>query len=372
MPTIKDVARVAGVSIGTVSAVVNGTARVSAKRSQRVWDAVRTVGYTPHGIARSLRVGHTRSIGLVVGDILNPFFTSLAKAVEARASAMGYMVILANSDEDPAKELGLIRVLLEHRVAGILLAPSGHDAKYLAALTELVPIPLVLVDRPLKGAKFDAVVVDNRLAARMVTDYLIRLGHRRIAIVIGRQHLWTTEQRVRGYREGLRSAGIRESMDIELVADSQIETAYEATQRLLSLANVPTAIFAANNLMMLGALEAILDMGFACPGRISLAGIDDFVWSSAIRPRLTTVSQPIEAMGLRAVERLLERVANKNGPKQPAPKLITLEPRFLIRDSCAPRRPAGKVERPTPIGRAKISGKAPVKRGKATGVRRPV
>src|SRR5260370_25141210 len=121
MATIKDVARVAQVSIATVSAVLNGTARVSEKRSRRVWDAVRTVGYTPHGIARSLRLGHTRSIGLIVGDISNPFFTSLAKAVEARASATGYSVILANSDENPAKEANLIQVLLEQRVAGKLL-----------------------------------------------------------------------------------------------------------------------------------------------------------------------------------------------------------------------------------------------------------
>jgi LacI family transcriptional regulator len=356
MATIKDVARVAGVSIATVSATLNGTARVSAKLSQRVWDAIRAVEYTPHGVARSLRLGHTRSIGLIVGDILNPFFTSLAKAVEARASEMGYMVILANSDEDPAKELRLIRVLLEHRVAGILLAPAGHDAKYLATLTELVRIPLVLVDRPLPGSQLDAVVVDNKLAARMVTDYLIRLNHRRIAIVIGRQHLWTTDQRVQGYRQGLRGAGIRESMDIELVADSQIETAYEATQRLLSLADVPTAIFAANNLMMLGALEAILDMGFECPGRISLAGIDDFVWSSAIRPRLTTVSQPIAEMGRRAVERLFERVAKNTEGKRLAARLIMLEPRFLIRDSCAPRV-AAKAKRPLPRERAKRRAK---------------
>lgn len=357
MATIKDVARVAGVSIATVSATLNGSARVSAKRSQRVWDAIREVDYTPHGGARSLRLGHTRSIGLIVGDILNPFFTSLAKAVEAQASAMGYMVILANSDEDPAKELNLIRVLLEHRVAGILLAPAGHDAGYLAALTALVRIPLVLVDRPLPGSQFDAVVVDNRLAARMVTDYLIRLNHRRIAIVTGRQHLWTTEQRVQGYREGLRAAAIRESPDIELTADSQIDTAYQATQRLLSLPVVPTAIFAANNLMMLGALEAILDMGFDCPGRISLAGIDDFVWGSAMRPRLTTVSQPIEEMGRRAVERLLERVGKKTENKRPAPKLIMLEPRFLIRDSCAPHTASAEIDEPTPAKRAKKRAK---------------
>ena len=342
MATIKDVARVAGVSIATVSATLNGTARVSEKRSQRVWDAIRDVGYTPHGIARSLRLGHTRSIGLVVGDISNPFFTSLAKAVEASASAAGYMVILANSDDDPEKELNLIRLLLEQRVAGILLAPAGHDPKYLATLSEIVRIPLVLVDRLLPGTPYDAVVVDNQGAARMVTDYLIRLRHRRIGIVIGRQHLWTTEQRVRGYRDSLRAAGLRENLDLEQIADSRLEAAYSVTQRLLSMPDPPTAIFAANNLMMLGALEAILDMEFDCPGRISLAGVDDFSWSSAIRPRLTTVSQPIEEMGLRAVEQLLDRVSKRSAVKRSPSKVITLEPRFIIRDSCSPHRGAAR------------------------------
>ncbi len=338
MATIKDVARVAGVSIATVSATINGTARVSEKRSQRVWDAVRKVGYTPHGIARSLRLGHTRSIGLIVGDISNPFFTSLAKAVESCASAAGYLVIVANSDENPEKELGLVKLLVEQRVAGILLAPAGHDAAYLAALATLVRVPLVLVDRRLPERAYDAVVVDNHAAARLVTDYLIRLKHRRIAMIIGREHLWTTEQRVRGYHDSLHAAGLKARSNLEVVADSRTETAYQATQRLLSLPEPPTAIFAANNLMLLGAIEAILDMEFDCPDRLSLAGFDDFSWSSAIRPRLTTVSQPIEAMGRRAVEQLLARLAQGVTAKRPAAQEITLAPRFLIRDSCAPNR----------------------------------
>jgi LacI family transcriptional regulator len=345
MATIKDVARLAGVSIATVSATLNGTARVSESRSKRVWDAVRSSGYTPHGIARSLRTGHTRAIGLIVGDILNPFFTSLCKAIEARASEAGYIVIMLNSDENPEKELNLVKVLIEHRVAGILLAPSGHAAAYLAALSATVRIPLVLVDRQLSSNAYDAVVVDNYSAARMVTDYLIRLNHQRIAILIGRQHLWTTEQRVRGYRESLRAAKLPRHTDLELIADSQIETAYQVTQRVLNLAKRPTAIFAANNLMMLGALEAILDMGFDCPDTISLAGINDFSWSSAIRPRLTTVSQPIEEMGLLAMNTLLERIANRKAAKRQPPTTIALRPRFLIRDSCAPRPSAGRPAR---------------------------
>jgi LacI family transcriptional regulator len=336
MATIKDVARVAGVSIATVSATLNGTARVSETRSRRVWQAVESLGYTPHGIARSLRLGHTKSIGLIVGDISNPFFTSLAKAVEARASAAGYMVILANSDENPGKELSLIKLLLEQRVAGILLAPAGYDSEYLMALSAIARLPIVLVDRQLPGAAYDAIVFENLGAARLVTDYLIRLNHRRIAMVIGREHIWTTEQRVRGYQAGLRGAGIEEDLELQVNADSRLETAYEVTQRLMRLSNPPTAILAANNFMMLGALEAIFDMGFDCPGTISLAGVDDFPWIPAIRPRLTTVSQPIAAMGMRAVEQLLERISNRKAAKRLVPRTITLEPRFLIGDSCAP------------------------------------
>lgn len=341
MATIKDVARLANVSIATVSATINGTARVSDKLSRRVWDAIESVGYTPHGVARSLRLGHSRSIGLVVGDISNPFFTSLAKVVEARASAAGYMVIVANSDEDPDKELKLLKLLHEQRVAGILLAPAGYDAPYLASLNQLVNVPLVLVDRHLPQSAFDAVVVDNVAAARMVTDYLLRLNHQRIAIVIGREHLWTTEQRVRGFKEALQAAGMSPDPNLELTADSRIETAYQAAQQLLTLPERPSAIFAANNLMMLGALEAMLDLGFRCPDDISLAGIDDFPWSSAIRPQLTTAAQPIDEMGTHAVDQLLARIAAEPTAGRAAAKTVLLQPRFLIRGSCS--QPAAPV-----------------------------
>lgn len=335
MATIKDVARVAGVSIATVSAYLNDSARVSEKLVRRVREAIESTGYSPDGIARSLRRGRSRSIGLVVGDISNPFFTSLAKAIEARASEAGYLVILANSDESPERELKLLQLLREQRVAGILLAPSGYDASYISAIARIRDLPLVLVDRRLSGASLDSVVVDNVAAARMVTDYLLRLGHRRIAMVVGREHLSTTEQRLCGFRDGLRAAGIDPDPTLERIADSRTETAYQVVQRLLTSEARPTAIFAANNLMMLGAIEAVLDMGFQCPDQISLAGIDDFPWSSAIRPRLTTVAQPIEELGARAVDNLLDRIScNSQHDATERPRVVTLEPRLLIRDSC--------------------------------------
>jgi len=332
MATIKDVARAAGVSIGSVSATINGTSGVSEKLARRVWDAVAAVGYSPDGIARSLRLGRTSTIALVISDISNPFFASLAKAVETRANAAGYSVILANTDEDPARELELLNLMRVQRVAGILLAPSGFDDGYRTALARFADLPLVMVDRFLPDMPFDAVIVDNVAAAQSVTDYLLRLGHRRIAIVSGRPHISTAEQRLRGFSETLQTAGIRLDPALAMTADFRIETAYAAVQTLLSRPEPPTAIFAANNLMSLGAIQAVMDMGFRCPEQISVAGIDDFPWSAAIRPRLTTVVQPIEEVGATAVDRLLARL--KPGGAAAAPETVTLAPRLLVRDSC--------------------------------------
>lgn len=338
MATIRDVARTAGVSISTVSAILNGTARVSEKLTRRVRQAIEATGYSRDGVARSLRLGRTSSIGLVVGDISNPFFTSLAKAVETRASEAGYLVIVANTDEQPDRELKLLTLLREQRVAGIILAPAGHDDDYLSALSLLKNSPVVLIDRHLPDTGFESVSVDNVAAAKMVTDYLVRLNHRRIAIVLGKQHLWTTEQRLRGFHDSLAAAGICPDSTLELSADSRIESAYDAVQHLLNLPNRPTAIFAANNLMMLGAIEAIMDMGFRCPEDVSLAGIDDFPWISAIRPQLTTVAQPIKELGKVSVELLLDQIRDRirqDAGQDCERKVRVLEPRLLIRGSCA-------------------------------------
>lgn len=335
-PTIKDVAVAAGVSIATVSAVVNGTARVSPKRSKLVRDAIASLGYAPHGPARSLRLGKTKAIGVIVGDIANPFFTSLIRVIEQRASEVGYFVIVANSDDDVERELNLLKLFREQRVAGVVLAPAGHDEAYVSTLRTMIDVPVVLVDRQLPAAPFDTVVVNNARAAQMVTEYLVRLGHRRIAMVIGKQHLWTTEQRFEGYRAGLREGGIDFDSELECTADSRIDAAYRIVQQLLAKPNPPSAIFAANNLMMLGAIEAVIDMGFRCPDDISIAGIDDLPWSSAIRPKLTTVAQPIDLLGGRALDMLLERIRIEgDGGARIDPRVTMLEPEFLIRDSCA-------------------------------------
>ena len=335
--TIRDVARVARVSVGTVSATMNGTARVSEKLARRVRLAVSRVGYSPDGVAQSLRLGRTRTIGLVVSDVCNPFFASLARSVEAAVEHAGYSLILCNTDEDPERELRLLSVLRMQRVAGVIFSPSGVDAPYrerLAALARPPALAAVLVDRTLPGLPFDAVTVDNVEAGRLATEHLIRLGHRRIAIVSGRPGVFTAEQRLAGYRESLARHRLPFDERLVVTADFRAEIAHAAVQRLLARPRPPTAILAANNLMTMGTIQAVLDMGFRCPEDMSIAGIDDFPWSAAIRPRLTTVAQPIEDMGRIAAARLLEGLETDRGASRPPPQVTVLAPRLLVRDSC--------------------------------------
>jgi LacI family transcriptional regulator, galactose operon repressor len=236
--------------VGTVSATLNGTARVSEKLARRVRLAVSRVGYSPDGVAQSLRLGRTRTIGLVVSDVCNPFFASLSRSVEAAAESAGYALILCNTDEDPERELRLLSVLQMQRVAGVIFSPSGVDESYRERLVRLAgppAPPAVLVDRTLPGLPFDAVTVDNREAGRLATEHLIRLGHRRIAIVSGRAGVLTAEERLAGYRESLARHRLASDESLVVTANFRAETAQAAVQRLLARPRLPTAILAANN-----------------------------------------------------------------------------------------------------------------------------
>jgi LacI family transcriptional regulator len=258
-------------------------------------------------------------------------------------------VIVASSNDDERRELQILQLLREQQVAGILLTPAGHGERYLAALAQMAELPLIQIDRCLPHSPFDAVVIDNLAAARMVTDYLIRLNHRRIAMIYGQPAHSTTHARLQGYRDALRSAAISPDPALELAADLSVEAAYEVGQRLMSLPEPPSAIFAADNLMLLGAFQAVLDMGFRCPEQISIAGVDDFSWSTAVRPRLTTVAQPLRDLGIQAVDLLLGRIQQKIDHAEPHPaRTVMLGPRLMIRDSCAPLDLAG-VERAAPV-----------------------
>jgi len=333
MATMKDVARLAGVSIATVSATINGSAFVSAELRERVTEAIHQLGYAPDGVARSLKKGRTQLIGLIVADITNPFFTELVHVIEAVMQDAGYSVLLCDTDEDFEKERHYLRILQTHRVDGVILAPTGAAEAYqsLKALSER--LPLVLVDRALPALGLDAATVDSFAGAYEATAHLLELGHRKVATVAGPHHLAPARDRLDGFRAALEAHGVAVRTDfIRSGSFREEEEAMAAALGLLSGEDRPSAIFAANNHMMIGVMRAITQLQLNCPRDVSVVGIDDFPWANAFTPRLTVVRQPVEQLGRAAVRLLLARMAGHS----PEPIHEVLRPALVIRDSCAP------------------------------------
>jgi len=332
-PTMIDVAQAAGVSIATVSAFINGTANVSADLGQRIEKAIRDIGYQRNAIARSLKLGTTRTIGLTVADIRNPFFTDVVATIQQALNAAGYAVMLCCNDEDTVQQDEQIKLLLDRMVDGLIIAPAGEDDIMRRLLTGTRK-PVVLIDRVCDGLDVDAVVLDNVKAVADATNYLINLGHRRIGYISGSPETSTGRDRLAGYREALEAAGIGFIPDLVREGRFREADGYRAGMQLLTSPDRPTAIFSANNLMVIGAMRAIRDMGLSCPGDVSVACMDDFPWADVFNPRLTTVAQPVEAIGEQAATLLLERLEGR-APNHS--RRLVLYGSLKIRNSCRPR-----------------------------------
>jgi LacI family transcriptional regulator len=335
MATIRDVAKLAGVSISTVSLALNGSGPVSAETSRRIWDAAQAVGYAPNPVAQSLKSGRARLIGMVVGDISNPFFGRLLKEVERLSLEKNHLVIVSDSGLDPARERAILEAMSGQRVAGIILSPHAYSLEHIEYVRSLT-MPIVLIDHKIEGLDVDFVASDNVLASAMLTEHVIRFGHRRVAHIAGRAGLWTAERRKDGFRNTMIAAGLDVDESLILDGDYEGDRAYEQAMRLLTRADRPTAIIAANNVMALGALQAINDLGFKCPDEISLASIDDVPWGNVIQPRLTMVVQTVDDMARIATEFLMDRI-NARGTAIPAREHILI-PRLVVGHSCAPPR----------------------------------
>jgi LacI family transcriptional regulator len=336
MATIRDVARMAGVSISTVSLALNSTGPVSAETYRRIWDAAQKVGYAPNPVAQSLKSGRTRLIGMVVGDISNPFFGRLLKEVERRTLEKNHLVIVSDSGLEPARERAILDAMSGQRVAGVILSPHDYSQAHIDYVRSL-KMPIVLIDHKIDGLEVDFVASDNILASAMLTEHVIRFGHRRVAHIAGRAGLWTAERRKDGFRATMRAAGLEVDETLIPDGDYEGERAYEQAMRLLTRPDRPTAIIAANNVMALGALQAMNDLGFRCPEEISLASIDDVPWGNVIQPRLTMVVQAVEDLARAATEFLMERIEAR-GAFIPAREHILI-PRLVVGQSCA--APAG-------------------------------
>lgn len=329
--TIQDVARVAKASPATVSRVLNASDGVSADLRDRVLAAVAQLGYHPNAQARNLRRRATTVIGVIISDITNPFFTAMVRGVEDVASSAGYSVVLANTDEDLDKELRYLEVAAAEHMAGVLLSPASTTQTHIEVLTDR-NIPVVTIDRQLRTADVDRVMVNNHRAAREATLHLHAQGCRRIGFVAGRLSTTTGTGRLAGYRAGLKAARLPLDPDLIVNGGFRLDGGREATRDLLALPDRPDGLFVSNNLMTIGAIDAIDEAGLHFPADIALVGFDDMMPSLALRSAITAVSQPTYDIGRRAAALLLERVQGWSAPT----RTIVLPAELKVRNSSVP------------------------------------
>lgn len=327
--TIKEVAERAGVSRSTASRALAGTGYVAEPVRQRVRKAADDLGYVVDATARSLKQRSSRVIGVVVSDLRNAFYAELAYGAGERARRAGYTMLLMDDGGSADDELEAARAFVASRVAGVVLTPVAGDA---VAFLQRQRVPVVEVDRVFGDA--DAVVVDNRHAARATTEHLLSLGHRRIALVIDETDWTTGRERRAGFADALEAAGVQPDPGLVVTAGWDAEAAEHVATELLSGADRPTAVFAANNLLAEGVWRAARRLGLEIPDDLSIVAFDDAPWMSMVRPGVTAITQDAAELGRAAVEQLLARIADPDR----RPHTVTLPAGFARRESTA--RPA--------------------------------
>ncbi len=328
--TVKQVAQAAGVSQATAARALGGYGYVSPTARSAIEFAAQELGYRPHALAQALASSVTRTVGLVVSDIENPFFAAAARGLSDVLEDDGYTILLANSDEDLEREARLVETFWARRVDGLVITPAvGTATPHLKELVQ-AGVPLVLFDRPARGVKADAVMVDNKGGTRTAVEHLLRLGHRRIGIVSDYPEIPSSAERIQSYRDTLVAAGV--PVDESLIALSGPTQAdgYQAAKRLFESRRRPSAVFTANNMMSIGTMLALRDLDLVVPSDVAMVGFDDLDWTTLIEPPLTAVRQPVQEIGRQAGERLLARIRGDTS----APRRIRLQTEFVIRGSC--------------------------------------
>ena len=315
----------------TVSRVINGRAGVDAETQRKVEEAIAALDYVPNRIARGLLSQKTQTIGLIVPDVVNPFFAPVVRGAETAARRAGYRVLLCNSEGDLRLEREYIEDLVAHRVEGLLLAPANDASRHSVFPLLRGGFPLVLLDRALPDSDCDLVVADSVSGARRLVDHLISVGHRAIAHLTDAEDTSTGRDRLQGYQEALAAAGLPARDDLVFRTTVDQIGGYRATQEVLALDPRPTAIFAVNNMTAVGAMKALRERGLSVPEDIALVCFDDVEHLAVLSPFLTVVDQPAETLGGLGAQLLLERIAGKAGVRS---RRITLQTDLIIRRSC--------------------------------------
>jgi len=326
--TSHDVAAAAGVSQATVSRAMRDDERVTPELRERVRAAAEQLGYVPNGLARNLSRQRTDTVGVVVADVANPFYMYLLEGIHSELTVAGYRVLLLIDRLDALSELAAFSGLLDHSLDGVILTTAAIDSGAPAAF-EAQGMPVVLTVRSVPGANADTVVADNRSGGRLAARHLLDLGHRRIGLLLGPDSAWTSIEREAGFCAALAEAGIELDEELRLAGTYSHESGYANALELLSLPEPPTAVFCANDVVALGALEAADRRGVRVPEELSIIGFDDIPVAGWSRIQLTTVRQPIPDMGRLAARRLVERIAERDST--PVPARLDVFPTDLIR-----------------------------------------
>ena len=336
MVTIREVARQARVSVGTVSNVLAGSASVRPELRRRVEEVMRALDYHPNQIARSLKTRQTKTLGLVISDITNPFFPQVVRGAEDAATLHGYLLITLNTDDSAERERRALAMLRAQKVDGLLLtvASGREDLTHVAQFRD-AGLPIVCIDRSVPGIDLDLVCSDNAHGARMCMQHLLSRGHRRIGFLGGSPGLQTAQQRLEGYEQTLREAGLPRDPKLVRVGDFRLDSGYRLSKQMLLEADPPTALFASNAMMGFGALKAIHELGLRCPEDVALAVFDEVPFGDVIQPRLTVVAQPAYEMGRVGTELLIARLEGRE--KSAGAVHLTLTPELLVRQSTASR-----------------------------------
>ena len=332
MPTIQDVAGRAGVSPITVSRVINRSGYVKSETRQRVEAAIAELQYVPNRLARSLRLKQTNTLALVLTDITNPFWTAVARGVEDAARDAGFSVVLCNTDESLARQRQALDTLIQKQVDGVLLVPARSDDESVDWI-QRQGTPVVVLDRRVPRQRVDVVRCDSEEGAYQLVRHLVSLGHRRIAVLSGPQDVSTAADRVAGYGRALRDAGLEPREEWVRHGEFDKSAGYEMTRQVLSTVPRPTALFATNNLIAVGALRALRDAGLRVPEDISVVVFDDLTSELVIEPFFTAVDQPAYEMGRAAAKLLLARLS---GSAPGEYQEILLPTKVIVRRSSAP------------------------------------
>ncbi|HXY52603.1 MAG TPA: LacI family DNA-binding transcriptional regulator [Terriglobales bacterium] len=338
MATLHDVARQAAVSTATVSHVINNNVYVSPKLRARVLKAIRACNYQPNMLARNLRTNKSKTVGVVVPDIADPFFPALVRGAEDVLADAGYTLLMGSSDNDQGKEEGYYRTFLERRVDGLLAVVASDRPPEYVQRHDLGKVPIVFADRAYTDIPADFVGVNNSSASKMAVEHLVRAGYRRIATVTGPLHLANARERLAGYRQALENAGRREDPPLIREGNFDVSSGYAQTCNLLNLRPRPDAIFIQNPPMTLGAFRAIQEWGLRCPTEIGLISFGETDWFDVVRPAISTVFFRSYDIGATAAEVLLRRLAGQLGG-QPIRRNVSVK--LLARESTERTRPQG-------------------------------